>query len=300
MSRIDIGGQAVIEGVMMKGPTKYAVAVRKPDKTIALDIKNSTSLLKKYKLLNLPILRGIIVFIESMIVGTKTLSYSAEFFDDGETEEVSKFEKWLEEKVGEKVLLAITMAISFILAISIFMILPMLLSQVFRLFIPSSFIQNLIEGFIRILIFLIYMKLISKISDIQRTFEYHGAEHKTINCLEQNKELTIENVKSCSRLHKSCGTSFLFIVMIVSILVFSLFTTQIIWVRTLTRIIMVPIVAGISYEFIRWARLKQDNIIAKFLSIPGMWLQNRFTTLEPDDKQIEVAIAAIKGVLDSE
>lgn len=303
MRRVDIGGQAVIEGVMMKGRKVYAVAVRKEDDTIALDVKDSVSMLEKYKILKLPILRGMAVFVESLVLGMKTLSYSAEMFGEEIDEEPGKFEKWLEKRFGdqgEKVIIGITMTISFILAIGIFMVLPMLISRLFKNAIPSSFIQNIVEGIVRILIFLGYMKLITKMNDIQRTFEYHGAEHKTINCLEQEKELTVENVRECSRLHKSCGTSFLFIVMVVSILVFSVFTTQVLWLRTLVRIVMVPFVAGISYEFIRWARKSEDNVLANFLSKPGMWLQREFTTKEPDDKQIEVAIAAIEGVLHNE
>lgn len=303
MRRVDIGGQAVIEGVMMKGRKVYAVAVRKEDQSIALDVQDSVSILEKHKILRLPILRGMAVFVESLVLGMKTLSYSAEMFGEETDEEPSKFEKWLESKFGdrgEKVIIALTMTVSFILAIGIFMVLPMLMSRLFKTVMPSSFVQNIIEGIIRILIFLGYMKLITKMKDIQRTFEYHGAEHKTINCLEQEKELTVENVRGCSRLHKSCGTSFLFIVMVVSILVFSVFTTQVLWIRTLVRIIMVPVVAGISYEFIRWARKSQDNPVANFLSKPGMWLQREFTTKEPDDQEIEVAIAAIEGVLHNE
>ena len=303
MGRTDIGGQAVIEGVMMKGRKIYAVAVRKDNGEIALDVQNTSSIIDKYKILKAPILRGMAVFVESLILGVKTLSFSAEMFGDDIEEEPGKFEKWLTEKLGdktEKFVLGATMALSFVLAIGIFMILPMLISRLFRNIVPSSFVQNLIEGGVRIGIFLIYMKFITKMKDIQRTFEYHGAEHKVINCLEQDKELTVDNVKACTRLHKSCGTSFLFVVMIVSILVFSVFTTQILWIRTLVRIVMVPVVAGISYEFIRWARKSEDSKIAELLSKPGMWLQREFTTKEPDDKQIEVAIAALKGVLDNE
>ncbi len=303
MGRVDIGGQAVIEGVMMKGPTHYAVAVRKSDDTIEVDVRESKSLLDKHKFFKWPIIRGMVVFVESLVLGSKTLTYSAELFGDEELEEESKFELWLREKLGEKtekVLLTLTMILSFVLAITIFMLLPMWLSQLFRNFIPSLFVLNLIEGFFRITIFLLYMKLVSNMEDIQRTFQYHGAEHKTINCLEQEKELTVENVRGCTRLHKSCGTSFLFIVMVVSILVFSVFTTNNIWFRTIVRIIMVPIISGISYEFIRWARRNSDSSMAELVSKPGMWLQKEFTTIEPDDKQIEVAIAAVNGVLDSE
>lgn len=303
MARADIGGQAVIEGVMMKGRKLYAVAVRKPDGEIEVDVQDTKSILDRYKVLRLPILRGIAVFIESLTLGVKTLSYSAEVFGDEEEVEESKFEKWLMEKLGdkaEKFLIGATMCVSFILAIGIFMVLPMLISTLFKNFIDSSFVLNLVEGALRIFIFLGYMKLVTCMKDIQRTFQYHGAEHKTINCLEQEKELTVENVRSCTRLHKSCGTSFLFVVMIVSILVFSLFTTQNVWLRMVTRIVMVPVVAGISYEFIRWARKADSNKLAELLSKPGMWLQREFTTIEPDDEQIEVAIAAIKGVLDNE
>ena len=303
MARTDIGGQAVIEGVMMKGRKLYAVAVRKPDGEIEVDVQDTKSILDRYKVLRLPILRGIAVFIESLTLGVKTLSYSAEVFGDEEEVEESKFEKWLMEKLGdkaEKFLIGATMCVSFILAIGIFMVLPMLISTLFKKFIDSSFVLNLVEGALRIFIFLGYMKLVTCMKDIQRTFQYHGAEHKTINCLEQEKELTVENVRSCTRLHKSCGTSFLFVVMIVSILVFSLFTTQNVWLRMVTRIVMVPVVAGISYEFIRWARKADSNKLAELLSKPGMWLQREFTTIEPDDEQIEVAIAAIKGVLDNE
>ncbi|MEF9959316.1 MAG: DUF1385 domain-containing protein [Niameybacter sp.] len=303
MARTDIGGQAVIEGVMMKGRKIYAVAVRKPDEEIVVDVQDTKSILDRYKILRWPILRGVAVFIESLTLGVKTLSYSAEIFGDDDELEESKFEKWLMEKLGdkaEKVLISFTMCISFVLAIGIFMILPMLISTLFKSFIPSSFVLNLVEGAFRIAIFLGYMKLVTCMKDIQRTFQYHGAEHKTINCIEKEQELTVENVRKCSRLHKSCGTSFLFVVMIVSILVFSLFTTNNLWLRMVVRIVMVPVVAGISYEFIRWARKADENKLAGLLSKPGMWLQKSFTTLEPDDKQIEVAIAAVKGVLDNE
>lgn len=301
--RTDIGGQAVIEGVMMKSKHYYSVAVRKLDKTIAIDTQKSSSLLNKHAIFRSPIIRGMIVFAESLIVGTKTLTYSADIFGADDLEEESKFETWLRTKFGkkgEKFLMGMTLAFSFALSIIIFMLLPMWLSQLFRQWIPSSFVLNLIEGAIRITIFLIYMKSVANMKDIKRTFEYHGAEHKTINCLEQEKELTVENVRGCTRLHKSCGTSFLFIVMIVSILVFSVFSTNNIWLRTVVRIIMVPIISGISYELIRWARKNPENKLANFVSKPGMWLQREFTTLEPDDSQIEVAIAAVNAVLNRE
>lgn len=299
----NIGGQAVIEGVMMRGPNVYTVAVRKDTGEITTDTQAVSSIVDRVKWFKLPILRGIVTFIESFIVGIQTLTYSAEMFGEEYDEEPSKFEKWITKTFGDKadkIIINVTMAISFIIAIGVFMVLPMWLSRVIKGHLPTSFLQNLVEGGIRIAIFLGYMTLISKMKDIERTFEYHGAEHKTINCLDQGKELTIENVRECSRLHKSCGTSFLFVIMIVSILVFSVFTTQILWQRTLIRILMVPIIAGISYEFIRWARLSEGSKVADLFSKPGMWLQEKFTTREPDDLQLEVAIVAVKGVLEHE
>lgn len=297
-----IGGQAVIEGVMMRGPEVYTVAVRKDTGEIVTETNPTSSIADKVKIFRLPIIRGIVAFIESFIVGLQTLTYSAEIFGDEEyDEEPSKFEKWITKTFGDKadkIIINITMAISFVFAIGIFMVLPMWLSRFIKGILPTSFLQNIVEGIVRIALFLGYMTLISKMKDIERTFEYHGAEHKTINCFDQGKELTIENVRECSRLHKSCGTSFLFVIMIVSILVFSVFTTQILWQRTVIRIVMVPIIAGISYEFIRWARRSEESKMAQLFSKPGMWLQKQFTTREPDDLQIEVAIAAVKGVLE--
>lgn len=296
-----IGGQAVIEGVMMRGGDVYTVAVRQDTGEIVTDTKPTSSVVDRVKFFQVPIIRGIVAFIESFVVGMQTLTYSAEMFGEEYDEEPSKFEKWITNAFGDKadkIIINITMAISFIFAIGLFMVLPMWLSRFIKSILPTSFVQNLVEGVVRIIIFLGYMTLISKMKDIERTFQYHGAEHKAINCLDQGEELTIENVKKCSRLHKSCGTSFLFVIMIVSILVFSVFTTQILWQRTLTRILMVPIIAGISYEFIRWARRSEDSQMANLLSKPGMWLQAKFTTREPDDAQIEVAIVALKGVLE--
>ena len=302
MAAVNIGGQAVLEGVMMKGKEYYAVAVRKADGTIVTEAKPTKSLLNKSKFFRLPLIRGVIVFIESLVLGVTSLNFSADLYGDEEDEEEpGKFEKWLMDKLGDKaeqVVMAIAMVIAFALSIGIFMILPMLIGNACSKLIPgmSLFWQNLVEGIVRILLFLGYMKLITLTKDIKRTFEYHGAEHKSINCLEQGKELTVENVRGCTRLHKSCGTSFLFVVMIISILVYSVFTTEVVWQRIVVRILMLPVVAGISYEFIRWARTHQNNKCACIFSAPGLWLQKKFTTLEPDDKQIEVAIAAVEGV----
>lgn len=300
MARVYIGGQAVLEGVMMKGRKYYSVAVRKSDGTIVSEEKEAKSL-TRYKLFRIPLLRGVAVFIESLVLGVKSLNYSAELYGEEEIEEEpSKFEKWLMEKLGdkaEKILMGLVMVLSFALSIGIFMILPMLIGAGLKHIAPIPlYVQNIIEGIVRIALFLAYMKLVTMAKDIRRTFEYHGAEHKSINCLEEGKPLTVENVRSCTRLHKSCGTSFLFVVMIVSILVYSVFSFENVGARIIIRIVMLPVVAGISYEFIRWARLNPHNAFANLLSAPGLWLQREFTTAEPDDQQIEVAIAAIKGV----
>lgn len=301
MAKVNIGGQAVLEGVMMKGKQYYSVAVRKADGSIVSEEKEAKSIMERYPVFRLPLLRGVAVFVESLVIGTKSLNYSAELYGDEETEEEpGKFEKWIMDKLGdqaEKILMAIVMVASFALSIGLFMILPMFIGAGVKKVIEIPlFIQNIIEGIVRISLFLAYMKIITMTKDIKRTFEYHGAEHKSINCLEQGKPLTVENVRGCTRLHKSCGTSFLFVVMIVSILVYSVFSVEAVAARAVIRIVMLPVVAGISYEFIRWARLHSDNKLANFLSAPGLWLQEKFTTLEPDDLQIEVAIAAIEGV----
>lgn len=305
MANVNIGGQAVLEGVMMKGKSHYAVSVRKADGTIVTETKECKSIAERIKLFKLPLFRGMLVFVESLVLGIKALNFSAELYGEEETdEEPGKFEKWLMEKLGdtgEKIIMGLVMVFSFALSIGLFMILPMLVGAgMSKLVQVPLFLQNIIEGCIRIILFLSYMKLVTKVKDIKRTFEYHGAEHKSINCLELGKELTVENVRTCTRLHKSCGTSFLFVVMIVSILVYSVFSTEIVWQRVVIRLVMLPIIAGLSYEFIRWARLKPENKLANLLSKPGFWLQREFTTCEPDDAQIEVAIASIKGVFEYE
>lgn len=302
MKRTSIGGQAVIEGVMMRGTKTYTVAVRKPDQEIVMDKQPVTAIMTKYALFKLPLLRGVATFIDSMVIGIKTLAYSAEFFEVEEESEPSKFEKYLEKKLGNKLedyMIGFSIIVSIVLGIALFMITPLFLSRLFKNFITNVWIQNLLEGVIRIGIFLIYIYLISKMKDIQRVFQYHGAEHKTINCLEHEEELTVENVKKHSRLHKSCGTSFLLIVMLVSVAVFAVLNIQNPWLRVLSRIVFVPLIAGISYEVIRWAR-RSETKLACWISIPGMWLQKTFTTREPDDAQIEVAITALKGVLEDE
>lgn len=300
MKNVTIGGQALIEGVMMKDKEKYCVAVRKPDKEIEIDHQVVNPFFTKYKLFRLPFIRGVFAFIESMVIGVKTLSYSAEFYEVEEEEE-SKFDNFLKKIFGDKldsVIMAFSIVFALVLGLGMFMVLPMFISQFFRSVIHNNLLLNLCEGIIRVSIFLGYLFIISKLNDIKRVFMYHGAEHKTINCLEHEEELTVENVRKHSRLHKRCGTSFLFIVMMISIFVFAVVSTEVIWMRALSRIVLVPVVAGISYEILKWAG-RSDSKLVMILSYPGMCLQ-KLTTREPDDDMIEVAIAATKGVLEHE
>lgn len=295
MERHDVGGQAVIEGVMMRGSKSLATAVRTPKGNIEIDFKDNRPITRKYPILNIPFLRGFFVLVESMKVGMESLNYSASFLEE-EVEEPSKFEKWLDDKLGEKtnsVFMAITMCISFIFAIGLFVALPTGIASIFKGAGISNIVLHLIEAVIRITILILYMFFISKLSDIYRVFQYHGAEHKTIFCYEAMEELTVENVKKQPRLHPRCGTNFLFLVMFVSIIVFSLTGWGGIVERLLLRIVLIPVVTGISYEIIKWLG-KNDSILAKIVAYPGLKLQ-LLTTKEPDDSQIEVAIASLKA-----
>ena len=295
-----IGGQALLEGIMMKNMDNYAVAVRKPDGEIVVEKDTYVSLTEKVKFFSLPFIRGVFNFADSMILGMKTLTWSAEFFDDGEEEEEpGKIEKWLIDNFGEKLedmIMSAVMVLSVVMAIGIFMILPMLISNVFRMFIKSDTIMAILEGCIRIGIFVTYIKLISRMEDIKRTFMYHGSEHKCINCLEHGLELNVENVMKSSKEHKRCGTSFLFIVMIISILFFICIQVTSPVMRVGIRLLLIPVIAGVSYEVIKLAG-RCDNAFVKIISYPGMLMQ-RLTTKEPDEKMVEVAIAAVEAVFD--
>jgi uncharacterized protein YqhQ len=294
-----IGGQAVIEGIMMKNGDDYATAVRKPDGSIEVKKDTYVSLTEKVKILSLPFVRGIFNFADSMVLGMKSLTWSASFFEDDEGSEPGKFELFLDKVFGEKLekfLMAFVMVVSMILAIGIFMVLPMFLSNIFRSFIPSETVMAVLEGVIRIAIFIVYIKLISHMEDIKRTFMYHGAEHKCINCVEHGMPLTVENVRKSSKEHKRCGTSFLLIVMVISILFFMVIRVENVWLRAASRIILIPVIAGVSYEFLRLAG-RSDSCVINALSRPGMWMQ-ALTTTEPDDSMIEVAIAAVEEVFD--
>lgn len=295
-----IGGQAVIEGVMMKNRDEYATAVRKPDGTIEVKKDTYISMGEKVKLFSLPFFRGIFSFADSMILGMRALTFSASFFeDDEEDSEPSKFEKLLERVFGEKMekaLMSMVMVFSVIMAICIFMVLPLFLANIFHHFIKSQTIMAVLEGVIRIGIFIAYIKLVSRMEDIRRTFMYHGAEHKCINCLEHGLELNVENVRNSSKEHKRCGTSFLLIVMIISILFFMVIQVKTLPLRILSRIILIPVIAGVSYEFLRVAG-RSDSKLVDILSRPGMWMQG-LTTSEPDDSMIEVGIASVEAVFD--
>lgn len=294
-----IGGQAVIEGVMMRGPKKIATAVRKSDGEIIMDYKDVNSFVVKYKLNKIPILRGVVSFIESMVTGVKCLMFSADQVDlEDESMEPSKFEKWLDDKLGDKIKdIAIYFSVVVALAFSIglFMILPTAIAGIFKHWIKLPVILNLLEGVIKLTIFLMYLWAVSFMPDIKRVFEYHGAEHKTIATYEAGVELTPENAMKYSRLHPRCGTSFLLIVMVVSILMFSLLTWGSLWMRIAYRLLLLPVVAGLSYELIKLAG-KRPNGIVGVLTKPGLWLQ-KITTREPNLSQIEVAIAAMKAVI---
>lgn len=295
MKSSNIGGQAVLEGVMMKNGDQYAVAVRKPDGEIALQKEVYDGIVKWKKLTKIPFVRGIFSFVDSLVLGMKTLSYSASFFEEEEEEELTEKEAAKKEK-QENLIMGITMACSVVIAVAIFMVLPYLLSNLLKPFVPGRFARTVIEGIVRIVLFIAYILLISKMKDIQRVFMYHGAEHKCINCIEHGMDLTVENVRKSSKQHKRCGTSFLFFVLFVSIIVCFFITTESPVLRVLLRIALLPVIAGISYEIIRLAG-NTEHPVVELLSKPGLVLQN-LTTKEPDDDMIEVAICSVEAVFD--
>ena len=294
-----IGGQAVMEGVMMKNGDEYAVAVRLPNGEITVKKEEYKGIVKGKKILNLPFIRGVFNFIDSMILGMKTLTYSADLAmeekagNGGETDEEKKNEK---KGSDNSLMMTLTVVLAIAMAVGLFMVLPVLLAGLLRRFITGSFLITLIEGLIRIGIFLLYVVLISKMEDIQRVFMYHGAEHKCINCIEHGLELSVENVKASSRLHKRCGTSFLLIVMVVSVLVTMFVRIETVWLRVLSRVILLPVIAGVSYEVLKLAGRSESPIITA-ISKPGLMMQ-KLTTREPDEQMIEVAIQSVEAVFD--
>ncbi len=307
-----IGGQAVMEGVMMKNQEKYAVAVRKQDQEIVVETSTYEGLIKNKKIRNMPILRGVFSFIESLVLGMKTLTFSASFFEEEEDEKSgsrkaekragakkpapTEEEQKKKEKRQENVLMGGTVAISIVLAVAIFMVLPYYISVFFQRFITSQTLLALLEGVIRLTIFIGYVAAISLMPDIKRVYMYHGAEHKCINCIEQGMDLTVENVRKSSRLHKRCGTSFLLIVMLISIVFFLFIRVDNRILQLLLRLVLIPVIAGVSYEFIRLAG-RSDHMLVNLFSKPGLLLQ-RITTREPDDSMIEVGIASVEAVFD--
>lgn len=303
MKSSNIGGQAVMEGVMMKNADRYAVAVRKPNQEIEVKVEDYQSFIKNKKVLSLPIIRGVFNFIDSMVLGMKTLTFSAGFFME-EEEENSEKEENIEkkeniEKDGGKansIIMGLTVAFSIVMAIGLFMVLPYFISLLFKRVTDSATVIALAEGVVRIGIFVGYILLISRMKDIQRVFMYHGAEHKCINCIEHGLELNVRNVMKSSKQHKRCGTSFLLIVMVISIILFMFIRVDSpVW-RVGLRILLVPVIAGISYEFIRLAG-RSENKFVEILSKPGMWMQN-LTTKEPDESMVEVAITSVEAVFD--
>lgn len=296
---VRIGGQAVIEGVMMKNMDRYAVSVRKPNGKIETKVEECVSFAEKHPLFQLPVFRGMANFLESMVIGMKTLNYSASFYEDEEEQTESRTEQLLEKILGEKaekIIMEIVLVFSLAISIGLFMILPYIASEALGKLIRNEYVILFMEGIIRIAIFLGYIVLISRMEDIKRVFMYHGAEHKTINCLEAGVPLTPENVDNFSRLHKRCGTSFIFIVMIISMVFFFFIRVDTIWLRIVLRLLFLPLVAGVSYEFIRLAG-SSDHPLVQIFSKPGLALQ-RLTTKEPDHSMIEVAIASVEGVFD--
>lgn len=290
-----VGGQAVMEGVMMKNQEKYAVAVRKPDQEIEIKVSEYKGIVQNKKIRNLPIVRGVLSFIESLYLGMSTLTYSASFFEEEEDGKAPK-EKTKKEEKKDAVIMGGTVAFSIVLALAIFFVLPYYLSGIFGRMIESSAVLALVEGLIRLAIFIGYIALISLMPDIKRVFMYHGAEHKCINCIEHGMELNVENVRKSSKQHKRCGTSFLLIVMLISIFFFMFIQVDSRVLRLVLRLVLIPVIAGVSYEFIRLAG-RYDNWFVNAVSQPGLWMQ-RLTTKEPDDEMIEVGIASVEAVFD--
>lgn len=287
--KTNIGGQAVIEGVMMRGPSTVALAVRKENGEIFVKTDKKAPLTKRNKFFALPFIRGIVALLESLVVGTKMLSDSAYIVEDNE-EEIDR-----EKSVKEKVVLGLTLGVSFGVSLLLFALLPTVIADFAKHITTNTVIINLFEGLIKVMIFLCYIYFIGKLEDIKRVFQYHGAEHKTIFCYEAEQPLTVENVKKFGRLHPRCGTNFMLTVILIGIFVFSVFGWPNLWMRIILRITLLPVIAGISYEFIKWQG-KSDSKIANIFSTPGLYLQ-KLTTNEPDESQIEVAIESIKAVI---
>ena len=303
--RTSIGGQALIEGILMRGPKKQAIVVRSPEGLVIRE--EELKLVKdKYPILGLPLIRGSVTFLDSMFRGVKALMFSADYFPEDEAAQPSKFDRWLEKKLGnekmEKLVVAVAVVLSVLFSIGLFMLIPTAVAGLVELFTDSVLVRNLVDAVLRIAIFMTYLILVSRMQDIRRVFSYHGAEHKAIHCYEAGLELTVENVRAQSKHHPRCGTSFLMVVIIIAILVntavFALFPAPNLVIRILVQLAMLPVVVGIAYEFNRYVG-GHDNPLTNFLARPGMWMQ-KFTTYEPDDSMIEVAIEALQRVIPEE
>lgn len=306
--RTSIGGQALIEGIYMRGPDKQSIVVRDQDGQLVVKTEELKLTKDHYPILGIPFVRGAFAFIGTMVEGVKALMYSADFYpDEGEDAEPSKLDQWLEQHLDSKKLDSLVVGFATVVAVAfsvgLFFLLPTVVTSLLKLLIPMSVLgQNLVEGVLRIIIFLSYLILVSKMKDIRRVFSYHGAEHKTIFCYERGLELTVENVRKMPRHHPRCGTSFLFVVIILAILcysvLFSFFTPPNVLVRILLQLVLIPVVVGIAYEINRYVG-RHDNIVTRIITAPGLWLQN-FTTFEPDDSMIEVGIESLKQVIPQE
>ena len=303
--RTSIGGQALIEGILMRGPGKQAIVVRSPDGLVE-KVEELTLVREKYPVLGLPIIRGAVTFVDSLLKGVKALMFSADYFPEDESAQPSKFDLWLEKKLGnekaEKAVVVFAVILSVLMTVGLFMLLPTFIAGFVDPFIDSAAVHNLVESVVKLVIFGGYMFLCSKQKDVQRVFAYHGAEHKTIFCYEKGLELTVENCRAQTRFHPRCGTSFLFVVVVVSILVssvvFSFVDWRNLWVRVGLHLLLLVPVVGITYEFNRFVG-RHDNAVTRFLSRPGLWLQ-KLTTNEPDDSMLEVAIRALELVVPEE
>ena len=294
-----IGGQAVLEGIMKKNKTQYSVAVRKPNGEIDVEIGEYRGVLKDSSVMKIPFIRGVFAFLDSLILGTRTLNHSATFFEEEDQVESGAdkmFHKVFKDK-AESVLVGITTAISIVLAVAIFMILPYFITDRFlNHYVRNASLLAIIEGVIRIAIFVLYVLCISLMKDIRRVYMYHGAEHKCINCIERGRPLTVKNVMKSSKQHKRCGTSFMLFVMLISVVLFFFIRVDNMALKVLLRVLLIPVIAGIAYEVIRLAG-RSDNFLVRMISAPGMWLQG-LTTKEPDEDMVEVAIKAVEAVFD--
>lgn len=300
--RTSIGGQALMEGILMRGPKKQAIVIRKPDGELEEKVEELHLPKDKYPVLGLPILRGAVNFIDTMIKGVKAMMYSAEFLPEEEQGEPDKLDKWIGEhfsgEKAEKIVIGTSVTLGILLSVGLFILLPTILAGLFAGVIGNGIVRNLVEGLFRIAIFLLYMWLVSKMKEIHRVWQYHGAEHKTIHCYEKGLPLTVENARMQSRQHPRCGTSFLFLVMMVSILVFSVVRWSNVWVRMAMRLLLLPVTVGISYELIKYAG-RHDNWFTRIISAPGKALQ-LLTTAEPEDDMLEVAIRSLELVIPEE